>query len=135
MELALGPFLRPKVSTTLTKRLLYWILLLALPVFFFFFSPASTLGVCPLTFPARAKEPWTFPPSRGTVRAMGRSSRGEPEQKRLSCSQSTPSSMESWARSWDTLASGRPQPRGSDCRSRSVAFYQSLTSLVEVNQA
>merc|ERR1719334_318825 len=75
MELALGPFLRPKVSTTLTKRLLYWILLLALPVFFFFFSPASTLGVCPLTLPARAKEPWTFPPRRGTVRSMVRFSR------------------------------------------------------------
>merc|ERR1719361_2130932 len=114
-ELALGPFLRPKVSTTLTKRLLYWILLLALPVFFFFFSPASTLGVCPLTLPARAREPWTFPPRRGTVRSMVRfsrapsvysSSRGEPEQKRLSCSQSTPSSMESWTRSWATLASG-----------------------------
>ena len=52
-----------------------------------------TLGVCPLTFPARAREPWTFPPRRGTVRSMVRfsrapsvysSSRGEPEQKRLS---------------------------------------------------
>lgn len=29
--------------------LTYWILLLARPVFFFFFSPASTLGVWPLT--------------------------------------------------------------------------------------
>merc|ERR1719264_132202 len=103
-ELELGPFLRPKVSTTLTNLLLYWILLLALPVFFFFFSPASTLGVCPLTFPARAKDPCTFPPSRGIVRSMvmfsraetlTSSSRGDPEQKRLSCSQSTPSSMES----------------------------------------
>merc|ERR1719410_2758381 len=115
MELELGPFLRPNVSTTLTNLLLYWILLLALPVFFFFFSPASTLGVCPLTLPARAREPWTFPPSRGTVRSTVRfsraarltsSSRGEPEQNRFSCSQSTPSSVESWARSWATLASG-----------------------------
>merc|ERR1719504_624954 len=41
-ELELGPFLRPpKVSTTFTNLLTYWILLLARPVFFFFFSPAS----------------------------------------------------------------------------------------------
>lgn len=40
--LELGPFLRPNVATTLTKRLLYCILLLALPVFFFFFSWGST---------------------------------------------------------------------------------------------
>ena len=52
-----------------------------------------TLGVCPLTLPARAREPWTFPPSRGTVRSTVRfsraarltsSSRGEPEQNRFS---------------------------------------------------
>ena len=68
-ELELGPFLRPpKVSTTFTNLrikevkhevgvkqskidlLTYWILLLARPVFFFFFSPASTLGVWPLTW-------------------------------------------------------------------------------------
>merc|ERR1719361_2601307 len=104
-ELELGPFLRPKDSTTFTNLLLYWILLLARPVFFFFFSAASTLGVCPLTLPARAREPWTFPPLRGTVRSMVRFSRAEPEQKRLSCSQSTPSSMESCTRSWATLAS------------------------------
>ena len=59
-EFALGPRRRPKVWTTLTNRLLYWILLLARPVFFFFFSWGSTLGVWPLTFPARAKEPWTW---------------------------------------------------------------------------
>merc|ERR1719495_2248510 len=67
-ELEFGPFLRPpKVSTTLTNLLTYWILLLARPVFFFFFSPASTLGVCPRTFPALAKDPWTFPPLSGIV--------------------------------------------------------------------
>lgn len=53
-----------------------------------------TLGVCPLTLPARAKDPWTFPPSRGTVRSTVRfsraarltsSSRGEPEQNRFNC--------------------------------------------------
>merc|ERR1719439_53141 len=102
----LGPFLRPNVSTTLTNLLLYWILLLALPVFFFFFSCASTLGVCPLTLPARAKEPWTLPPNNGTVKSTVRFSRtarltssssGDPEQKRFNCSQSTPSSMDSWA--------------------------------------
>ncbi len=58
-EFELGPFLRPKVWTTLTNRRLYWILLLARPVFFFFFSWASTLGVWPRTLPARAREPWT----------------------------------------------------------------------------
>ena len=36
--LEFGPFFRPNVATTLTKRLLYCILLLALPVFFLFFS-------------------------------------------------------------------------------------------------
>merc|ERR1719147_357368 len=96
MELEFGPFLRPKVSTTLTKRLLYWILLFARPVFFFFFSPASTFGVWPLTFPARAREPWTFPPFSGIVRSIvwfsntarfTSSSSGAPEQKRFSCSQ------------------------------------------------
>lgn len=40
--LELGPLRRPKVATTLTKRRLYCILLLARPVFFFFFSCAST---------------------------------------------------------------------------------------------
>jgi len=32
-----------------------------LPVSFFFFSCLATLGVCDLTLPARAKEPWTLP--------------------------------------------------------------------------
>merc|ERR1712176_1064975 len=44
-ELELGPFFLPKVATTLTNRRLYWILLLARPVFFFFFSCFSTLEV------------------------------------------------------------------------------------------
>merc|ERR1719419_779538 len=56
-------FFFPKVGTTFTKRLLYWMRRLARPVFFFFFSCLSTLGVRPLTFPARAREPWTLPPS------------------------------------------------------------------------
>merc|ERR1712059_136549 len=112
-ELELGPFLRPpKVSTTLTNLLTYWILLLARPVFFFFFSPASTLGVWPLTLPALAKEPCTFPPLSGTVRSrlwfsrkdtFTSSSSGEPEQNRLSCSASTPSRRESWALRASTL--------------------------------
>merc|ERR1711933_48574 len=63
---ALGPFLRPKVATTLTKRRLYCMRRLARPVFFFFFSWASTLGVWPLTLPARARDPWTFPPRTRT---------------------------------------------------------------------
>merc|ERR1740129_868778 len=91
-ELELGPFFLPKVSTTLTNLLLDWILLLARPVFFFFFSPASTLGVCPRTLPARARDPCTFPPRSPTVTSTVRplswatskaSSRGVPEQYRL----------------------------------------------------
>lgn len=41
-EFALGPLLRPKPCTTLTKRRLYWMRRLARPVFFFFFSCLST---------------------------------------------------------------------------------------------
>ena len=66
-ELELGPFFLPKVATTLTKRRLYWMRRLARPVFFFFFSCFSTLDVCPLTLPARAREPWTLPPRRRPV--------------------------------------------------------------------
>jgi hypothetical protein len=44
-ELELGPFFLPNEATTLTNLLLYWIRRLARPVFFFFFSPASTFGV------------------------------------------------------------------------------------------
>lgn len=68
-ELALGPRRRPKAWTTLAKRRLNWIRLLARPVFFFLFSCFSTLGVCPLTLPARANDPCTLPPSRGTVKS------------------------------------------------------------------
>lgn len=38
----MGPFFLPKVGTTLTKRRLYCIRLLARPVFFFFFSCLAT---------------------------------------------------------------------------------------------
>lgn len=65
-ELAFGPRRRPKPCTTLTKRRLYWMRRLARPVFFFFFSCFSTFGVCPLTLPARANEPWTLPPNKPT---------------------------------------------------------------------
>merc|ERR1719320_1405214 len=67
MALELGPLAFPKVLTTLTNFLLYCCLRAALPVFFFFFSPASTFGVCPFTLPARASEPWTFPPCNSTT--------------------------------------------------------------------
>lgn len=63
-ELLLGPRFFPKVATTFTKRRLYWIRLFARPVFAFFFSFFSTLGVCPFTFPAREREPWTLPGGR-----------------------------------------------------------------------
>merc|ERR1719347_265648 len=143
MELEFGPFLRPKVSTTLTKRLLYWILLFARPVFFFFFSPASTFGVWPLTFPARAREPWTFPPFSGIVRSIvwfsntarfTSSSSGAPEQNRFSCSQSTPSSMELSPQTGYVSLWGHVQ------HVRLVSIHNQLhrgdkTSLVEVNQA
>jgi len=56
-EFELGPFLRPNDATTLTNRRLYCMRRFARPVFFFFFSPFSTFGVCPFTFPARANEP------------------------------------------------------------------------------
>ena len=57
----LGPFFFPNPTTTLTKRRLYAILFLARPVFFFLLGVGSTLGVCPFTFPARARPPCTFP--------------------------------------------------------------------------
>ena len=62
---ALGPKrLPPGAVTTFTNRRLYWILFFARPVASFFFSCFSTFGVWFLTFPARAKEPWTLPPPR-----------------------------------------------------------------------
>lgn len=48
-------------SPTLTNRLLYLILFIARPFGFFFFSCFATFGVCPLTLPARAKDPCTLP--------------------------------------------------------------------------
>ena len=44
-----------------TKRRLCWRRLWARPLGFFFLSCFATFGVCPLTLPARAKDPWTFP--------------------------------------------------------------------------
>lgn len=55
-----GPFFFPKVTTAVTNRRLYCIRLWARPLGFFFLSCLATLGVCPLTFPARAREPWTL---------------------------------------------------------------------------
>lgn len=57
----LGPLFLPKPTTAVTNRRLYCILLWALPRGFFFLSCFATLGVCPLTFPARARDPWTLP--------------------------------------------------------------------------
>jgi hypothetical protein len=61
--LLLGPtFFPPIPVTTLTYRRLYWRRFLARPRGIFFFSSCfSTLGVWPLTFPARARDPCTFP--------------------------------------------------------------------------
>ena len=63
----LGPRFRPKVPTTLTNRRLYCMRRLARPVFFFFFSCFSTLGVWPRTLPARANDPWTLPTQEKTT--------------------------------------------------------------------
>jgi len=48
-------------KVTFTKRRLYRIRFFARPLGVFFFSCLSTLGVCDLTLPARARDPWTFP--------------------------------------------------------------------------
>merc|ERR1712044_22368 len=91
-ELELGPFLLPNEATTLTNLRTYCSRRLARPVFLFFFSWASTFGVCPFTLPARAKDPCTFPPSmRTSTSRVARSraqadrtcslSRGRPEQQ------------------------------------------------------
>lgn len=50
-----------KKLPAVTNRRLYCIRLWARPRGFFFLSCFATLGVCPLTFPARAKDPWTLP--------------------------------------------------------------------------
>jgi hypothetical protein len=57
----LGPFFFWPGTTVTLKRLLYCRRRLARPVFCFFLGVFSTLGVWPLTFPARARDPWTFP--------------------------------------------------------------------------
>lgn len=109
--LALGPLFLPKVATTLTNLLLYSILLFALPVFFFFFSCLATFGVWPLTFPARARDPWTFPPrSRRQTKTVSpsfspvedsscsSSSKGLPLTYKTCSSHGT--SSRSWMNSW-----------------------------------
>merc|ERR1712168_843554 len=100
--LELGPLRGPGVTTTLTNLLLYCVLRLARPVFGFFFSCASTFGVCPLTFPARASDPWTLPPRSLSPRKsvedslissspnVCSSSRGRPANVRTCCSYATP---------------------------------------------
>lgn len=50
-------FRLPPVIVTLTKRRVYWMRFLARPLGVFFFSCGSTLGVCDLTLPARARDP------------------------------------------------------------------------------
>ena len=54
----------PAYLPTFTNRLLYLILFIARPLGFFFFSCFATFGVCPLTLPARAKDPCTLPASQ-----------------------------------------------------------------------
>merc|ERR1712170_47602 len=115
-ELELGPLLLPNPVTTLTKRRLYCMRRLARPVFFFFFSCLSTLGVCPFTFPARAREPWTLPPSMRTstcrvVRSVVQaerhmsSSRGWPQQYTARSAMSSPSRAQISSLTWETVSS------------------------------
>lgn len=54
-------FLLPPVRVTLTNLRVYCIRFFARPLGTFFFSCGSTFGVWDLTFPARARDPWTFP--------------------------------------------------------------------------
>jgi hypothetical protein len=68
----LGPFFLPTPTTTFTKRRLYCSRFFARPVSCFFFSCFATLGVCPRTLPARAREPWTLPLSTGREDAAHR---------------------------------------------------------------
>ena len=75
----LGPFFLPIVTTTFTNRALYWLRLFARPVLGFFFSWGSTLGVCPFTLPARARDPWTLPPSKRSPRWIVELSQRSPE--------------------------------------------------------
>jgi len=48
-------------APTFTNRRLYLMRCAARPFGFFFLSAFATLGVCPLTLPARAKDPCTLP--------------------------------------------------------------------------
>lgn len=50
-----------KSVPAVTNLRLYCMRLCARPLGFFFLSCLATLGVCPLTLPARASEPWTLP--------------------------------------------------------------------------
>ena len=52
---------RSEKLPAVTKRRLCCRRLWARPLGFFFLSCFATFGVCPLTLPARAKDPWTFP--------------------------------------------------------------------------
>lgn len=66
-----------------TNLRLYCIRLWARPRGFFFLSCLATLGVCPLTLPARAKDPWTLPECR-SIRNI--------KQKRIKCERKIESS-------------------------------------------
>lgn len=63
-------------SPTLTKRRLYLRRLLALPVGFLGLSCLGTLGHCPRTLPARAREPWTLPAGSSTVKRLSANPHG-----------------------------------------------------------
>nr|BAO02227.1 Mr_precursor_153 [Conus marmoreus] len=88
--------------------------LLARPVFFFFFSCGSTLGVWPLTLPARAREPCTLPPTRRTSTSsvarfssaarLAPFSRGFPAQNTASSSDASPSSRSTRAFTSSTVS-------------------------------
>lgn len=53
-----------RYAPAVTNRRLYLILFIARPLGCFFLSCLATLGVCPRTLPARARDPWTLPASQ-----------------------------------------------------------------------
>ena len=62
-------------SPTLTNLLLYLMRFIARPLGCFFLSCFCTLGVCPRTFPARAKDPCTLPAHGSSAVSMERPAR------------------------------------------------------------
>jgi len=67
-------------APTFTNRRLYLMRCAARPFGFFFLSAFATLGVCPLTLPARAKDPCTLPAAASTTKGRTSGARGKARQ-------------------------------------------------------